>query len=186
MTLKELVQRTQDIYRQLEEQAEDLNERVADSVRDGLETIEDLIQKCNEKNIDEFKKIRDLIQQVQDHINILQKAAANNPTLSAQLEQLEDAVEKLEDKVVEALLCSDKTSITIVVNGRPKEVKEKKLCFKDIVELAFPNAPQGDARCYTVTYKHGPSQNPEGTLVEGQCVFLKDRMVFNVSATDKS
>ena len=39
---------------------------------------------------------------------------------------------------------------------------------------------------FTVTYRRGRGDKPEGTLVEGGQVRAKNRMVFNVTATDKS
>jgi len=74
---------------------------------------------------------------------------------------------------------------TIVVNAQRKTVMEKELSFAQVVALAFPT-PGGPNTIYTVTYRKGPHENPEGTLVEGQSVQLKDGMVFNVAATDKS
>ena len=75
---------------------------------------------------------------------------------------------------------------TIIVNGRPKEVTTKDLLFDQIVSLAFSPVPTGPNILFTVTYGHGPKANPEGTLLEGETVKIKDRMVFSVTATDKS
>jgi hypothetical protein len=76
--------------------------------------------------------------------------------------------------------------ITIIVNGRPKEVTEKELSFAEIVALAFDNPPTGPNIVFTVTYRRGHGNKPEGTLVEGETVKVKDGMIFNVTATDKS
>jgi hypothetical protein len=37
-----------------------------------------------------------------------------------------------------------------------------------------------------VSYEDGPRKNPQGSLTEGQTVFVKNWMIFNVTATDKS
>lgn len=78
--------------------------------------------------------------------------------------------------------------VTIIVNGRPKVVKDKDkmLSFREIVALAFDNPPTGDNIVFTITYRKGPRANPEGTLVEGGSVKIQDGMIFNVTATDKS
>lgn len=75
---------------------------------------------------------------------------------------------------------------TIIVNGREKTVKAKELTFDQLVALAFDNPPTGDNIVFTITYRRGPGHKPEGTLVDGQSVKIKDGMVFNVTATDKS
>jgi hypothetical protein len=75
---------------------------------------------------------------------------------------------------------------TIVVNGRQKEVIAPELSFADVVRLAFEDAVFNDTTVYTVTYKRGHGNKPEGTLVEGDTVKVKDGMIFNVARTDKS
>lgn len=75
---------------------------------------------------------------------------------------------------------------TIIVNGRKKVVTTKELSFKQIVALAFNPVPTGPNILFTITYEHGPHANPEGTLMEGASVKIKDEMIFNVRQTDKS
>lgn len=74
----------------------------------------------------------------------------------------------------------------IIVNGQKKTVTTKKVSFDEIVKLAFPTPPQGANILYTVSYEDGPRINPQGSLKEGQSVFVKNWMIFNVTATDKS
>jgi len=75
---------------------------------------------------------------------------------------------------------------TIFVNGRKKVVKSKKLSFTEIVALAFDPVPTGPNILFTISYEHGPHSNPEGTLMEGATVKIKEGMIFNVTQTDKS
>lgn len=77
-------------------------------------------------------------------------------------------------------------SITIIVNGRQKVVSTKELSFAQVVALAFDTPPTGQNIVFTVTYRKGEGNKPEGTMVEGDVVKVKDGMVFNVTATDKS
>ncbi len=80
----------------------------------------------------------------------------------------------------------NKVGFTIVVNGREKTVTEKELSFADIVSLAFDNPPTGENILFTITYRRGQGNKPEGTLLEGEAVKIKEGMIFNVTATDKS
>ncbi len=75
---------------------------------------------------------------------------------------------------------------TIVVNGREKTVTATELGEDDLVALAYENPPTGELICFTITYRRGQGNKPEGTLDEGDTVKLKEGMIFNVTATDKS
>jgi len=80
-----------------------------------------------------------------------------------------------------------KKTVTIIVNGRPRELpKKEELTFAEVVDIAFPGQTQGGFICFTVTYKRGQAGKREGTLVEGEAVKIKDGMIFNVTRTDKS
>jgi hypothetical protein len=74
----------------------------------------------------------------------------------------------------------------IIVNGREKQWCEKTINFKQVVELAFANYQDNPDTVYTVTYAKGPHQNTEGSMVKGDTVFVTNKMVFNVTATNKS
>jgi hypothetical protein len=76
--------------------------------------------------------------------------------------------------------------ITLVVNGRPKEWTERAITFEQVVVLAFGSYDPNPNKVYTVTYDRGPHENPEGTMVKGDKVLTKDKMIFNVTCTDKS
>jgi hypothetical protein len=75
--------------------------------------------------------------------------------------------------------------LTIVVNGREKVVTAGDLMFDEVVALA-DGLPSGPTVVYTITYRRGHGNKPEGSLVEGESVKVKDGMIFNVTATDKS
>jgi hypothetical protein len=76
--------------------------------------------------------------------------------------------------------------VTIIINGRPKEVNERELTFKEVVDLAYNNdPPHGPNVVITVTYSKGVD-GAQGSLVHGESVKVKAGMVFNVKATDKS
>jgi hypothetical protein len=73
----------------------------------------------------------------------------------------------------------------IVVNGRPRTVASNEISFDEVVALA-DNLPSGENVVYTITYRRGHGHKPEGTLTEGHTVKVKEGMIFNVRATDKS
>lgn len=107
---------------------------------------------------------------------------------------------ELEDEVEDRFIPDDAATLTlvggehfysqktfeIVVNGEQHFIVQKREDFDGVVKLAFPTPPPGAAILYTVAYRKGPRVNPKGTMVEGQSVKLKDGMIFDVSATDKS
>lgn len=80
----------------------------------------------------------------------------------------------------------DDHSYTIYVNGRPKVVTMRELSFSDVVALAFNPVPTGPNVMFTVTYSRGEGNKPEGSLIAGESVKVKDGMIFNVTQTDKS
>ena len=88
---------------------------------------------------------------------------------------------------LEHFYSKDKQSkVTLIVNGRPKPWAEKMISFEQVVVLAFGTYDPNPDKVYTVTYDNGPHENPEGTMVRGEKVYVKDKMIFNATATDKS
>lgn len=79
----------------------------------------------------------------------------------------------------------NKKEVTIIVNGREKQFPKEDISFAEVVALAFDTPPSPDTM-YTVSYRRGHGNKPEGTLVEGQSVKVKEGMIFNVTATNKS
>jgi len=77
-----------------------------------------------------------------------------------------------------------KKDVTIFVNATPHVVAKDEMSFREIVALAA--LPSGPNVSYTLTFRKGHGNKPEGSLVEGGTVKVKDGMIFNVSATDKS
>lgn len=80
----------------------------------------------------------------------------------------------------------EKKETTIIVNGREKTVTGKEIGFNELVQLAFETPPTGQNICFTITYRKGQGNKPEGTLAEGEDVKVKKGTIFNVTATDKS
>ncbi|UFS62746.1 multiubiquitin domain-containing protein [Sulfurimonas sp. HSL-3221] len=74
---------------------------------------------------------------------------------------------------------------SIIINGRPVTVKDHKLTYEQVLELAKIPAG-GQTTLYIITYERGEHGNAEGTLAPGGFVVIKDGMVFNVDTTNKS
>jgi hypothetical protein len=88
---------------------------------------------------------------------------------------------------VEHFISKEKlVEFVIIVNGREKQWKEEKITFEQVVVLAFGQFENVVNRVYTVTYSRGAEPKPEGTMVRGSIIRVKNKMIFNVSATDKS
>lgn len=75
---------------------------------------------------------------------------------------------------------------TVIINARPYEVQAKEVSFEEVVNLAYNNAPpSGPYVTITVTYSRGEN-GKEGSMLPGDSVKVKNKMVFDVSATDRS
>ena len=76
--------------------------------------------------------------------------------------------------------------VIIIVNGTPVKWVKEKISFKDVVTLAFGSYIDRPTMVYTVAYEDGPKENPEGSMVKDKEVFVKNKMIFHATATDKS
>ncbi|WP_319231082.1 multiubiquitin domain-containing protein [Draconibacterium orientale] len=79
-----------------------------------------------------------------------------------------------------------KDNFIIIVNGREKEWNDKTISFEQVVILAFGTYQNNGRTAYTVTYTRGNNDKPQGSMVAGDTVKVKQKMIFNVTATDKS
>jgi len=79
-----------------------------------------------------------------------------------------------------------KKKVTIVVNGTPHEVEKDEITYNEVVTLAFPDFPQHPEINYSVKYRRGHGNKPEGILSPGASVKVKDEMIFDVSPTGQS
>lgn len=79
-------------------------------------------------------------------------------------------------------------SVPVVINGRTVLLKRPDVTFEDLVGLAFPGTDltTASSRALTVTYRRGPADRPEGSLLSQEEITARRGEVFNVSATTKS
>jgi hypothetical protein len=84
-------------------------------------------------------------------------------------------------------MSNEPKDVTIIVNGRQRTVaKNSELTVAQVVALAFDTPPTGENVEFTITYRKGHSERPEGSMSGNDTVKVKEGMVFNVTATDKS
>lgn len=76
--------------------------------------------------------------------------------------------------------------VPVVINGRPRELANPNATFEDLVKLAFPELAIGAGNAFTVTYRRGAADRPDGSLVPRQAARLAPGAVINVSATNRS
>lgn len=77
-------------------------------------------------------------------------------------------------------------TVSIVVEGTPHEWPKKEISYAEVVTLEVPDYPQHPEITYSVSYKKGSGNKPEGILVPGALVKVKEGMVFYVSETGQS
>ena len=83
-------------------------------------------------------------------------------------------------------MAGDKTD-TIFVNGTQEEwPKNSNITYAQVVTFAFPDYSQHPEITYSVKYKNGHGEKPEGILAPGGSVKVKEGMSFSVSKTGQS
>ena len=76
--------------------------------------------------------------------------------------------------------------VTIIVNGTQKSVEKDDLTYDEVVHLAFASPPYGENTLFSVSYVRGHGNKPEGILAPGGTLKVKEGMIIDVTATDKS
>ena len=80
----------------------------------------------------------------------------------------------------------DKT-VTIIVEGTAHEwPKGEEITYAQVVTLEVPDYAQHPEITYSVKYRKGNRDKPEGVLPPGGSVKVKEGMIFNVSETGQS
>jgi hypothetical protein len=79
----------------------------------------------------------------------------------------------------------DKT-VTIIVEATPHEWPKGEISYAEVVTLEVPDYPNHPEITYSVKYKRGQGEKPEGVLAPGASVKVKEGMIFSVSETGQS
>lgn len=74
----------------------------------------------------------------------------------------------------------------VVVNAKPKPWFEPRISFEDVVILAYGAISNNPNIIYTVNYIKGVASKPEGSMLKGDEISVNNKMIFNVTKTDKS
>lgn len=77
-------------------------------------------------------------------------------------------------------------ALMIVVNAREFNFTGDEISFDQVIELAFGSVSADPNIAYTVTYKRGHGNKPEGSMIKGDRIKVKEGMIFNATATNKS
>ncbi|WP_374090135.1 multiubiquitin domain-containing protein [Methylomicrobium lacus] len=77
-------------------------------------------------------------------------------------------------------------TVTIVVEGTPHEWPKGEISYAEVVTLEVPDYAQHPEITYSVRYKAGHGNKPEGILTPGATVKVKEGMIFYVSETGQS
>jgi pyridoxine 5'-phosphate synthase PdxJ len=75
--------------------------------------------------------------------------------------------------------------VSIFVNQDKHEIDTTTITYVRVIELYLGEGGKPSAE-YLVKYSHGPVANPQGTLLPGHEVEVKDDMRFRVSGTGES
>ena len=80
----------------------------------------------------------------------------------------------------------ERKTVTIVVNGTPHEWPKTDITYAEVVTLEVPDYASHPEITYSVKYKNGHGDKPEGILSPGASVKVKEGMIFSVSETGQS
>ena len=76
---------------------------------------------------------------------------------------------------------------TIIVEDTPHEwPKGEEITYAEVVALEVPDYSQHPEITYSVKYKNGPRNKPEGVLSPKASVKVREGMIFSVSETGQS
>jgi hypothetical protein len=80
----------------------------------------------------------------------------------------------------------DHKTVTIIVNGTPHKWPKTEITYAEVVTLEVPDYAQHPEITYSVKYKNGHGDKPEGVLSPGGSVKVKEGMIFSVSESGQS
>jgi len=83
-------------------------------------------------------------------------------------------------------MMKDKHIVTIIVEGTAHEWPKGEITYAEVVTLEVPTYPEHPEITYSVKYKNGNGNKPEGTLPPGGSVKVKGGMIFSVTETGQS
>ncbi|RLJ31175.1 multiubiquitin [Chryseobacterium sp. 7] len=85
----------------------------------------------------------------------------------------------------EKFISKPKEKNYIIVNGTNHFWDKEYISFEEVISLSG-HIMSNPNTAFTVAFENGPLSNPEGVLTNGKSVQVKHKMIFYVTATDKS
>ena len=83
--------------------------------------------------------------------------------------------------------CKNETKIEcVIVNAREKPWTKDEISFDEVIVLEYGTISNNPNVIYTVNYVKGVPSKPEGSMVKGDVISVKNKMIFNVRQTNKS
>ena len=80
----------------------------------------------------------------------------------------------------------DDKTLTIIVNGRQRQVENEEWSFDELVNLAFDDPARGPQIVFTITFRDAGGRVSEGELDEGERLKVRDGTIISVTRTDQS
>lgn len=74
----------------------------------------------------------------------------------------------------------------VIVNAKVKPWVNDKISFDEVVVLEYGSISANRNVIYTINYVKGVPNKPNGTMVKGEVISVKNKMIFNVTQTNKS
>lgn len=75
--------------------------------------------------------------------------------------------------------------VVIVVNGEQHPWPKTEISYEEVAKLAYPDSFNPNT-VYSIKYRKGHGEKPEGNLVKGALVKVKDGMIFTAKDTGES
>jgi hypothetical protein len=115
----------------------------------------------------------------------IKQAEGHLKLAEADLVAMQAAERAAEDEIEEAVQ-ELRGTVTIIVNGVPHAWPKGKITYAQAVTLEVPDYSKHPEITYSVKYKGGHGDKPEGILSPGSSVKVKEGMSFSVSETGQS
>ncbi len=74
----------------------------------------------------------------------------------------------------------------VIVNAKVKPWVNDKISFDEVVVLHYGSISTNPRVIYTIEYVNGVPNKPNGTMVKGEVISVKNKMIFNVGQTNQS
>ncbi len=74
----------------------------------------------------------------------------------------------------------------VIVNAKVKPWVNERISFDEVVVLEYGSVSTNPNVIYTINYVKGVPSKPNGTMVKGEVISVKNKMIFNVTQTNKS